>query len=237
MSRGGILPPVADKELLANKATAVGADALGRPLHPQVQNKNDQLTPADTTTISNHINFKLSTPPALLKQTATQIAELASKNSNSKKEKGEKPKQEALDYGTAYHAFMEFCDFNGSIDKAIDDFKINFPNQFALLNKNELLKTATAIATKVKGKNHYKEQPFIYKNADGTLIQGIIDLLIIDGDSVEIVDYKTGKISLAQKEQYSAQLDIYSTATKAILGAKKIKKTVFSLSTTQFLEI
>ena len=141
-------------------------------------------------------------------------------------------------YGNAFHAFMEFCDFNALISPQIDVFASKQPTHFALLNKEKLQKTATAIAKKISGRDYHKEQPFVYRDDSGTLVQGIIDLLIIGNDnSVEVIDYKTGKISTKLKTQYRAQLNVYRTAVNKILKAISIKTIVFSLTSGDFLEV
>jgi len=192
----------------------------------------------DINTIKSRINFKLATPKKILKKTATQIALGTNQSNITPKEKGEQPLQQALDFGTAYHAFMEYCDFSLPIQKNIEEFNFKFPQHAVFLEKTNLLKAASKITEKVKDKKYYKEQPFIYRDKDGTLIQGVIDLLILDNNGdVEIIDYKTGRISASQKFQYAVQLDVYAAAAQIILNTKQIKKTVFSLSNAQFLEV
>ncbi len=64
----------------------------------------------------------------------------------------------------------------------------------------------------IKGYTVYKEFPFLYMQ-DKTIVQGIIDLLAVNGNDAIIIDYKTTRATEDElKRRYSAQLAMYANA-------------------------
>lgn len=67
------------------------------------------------------------------------------------------------------------------------------------------------------------------------MLSGSIDILLINGDNAEIIDFKTDNISLGQEqkaaEKHRLQLELYAMAAEQIFGVKEITKTVFFLKT------
>ena len=70
----------------------------------------------------------------------------------------------------------------------------------------------------------YREKPFVMEE-DGVLIQGIIDVFWIEGDSIVLLDYKTDRVKAAAEliMRYETQLKLYADALRR----------VFSTGTTQ----
>ena len=95
----------------------------------------------------------------------------------------------------------------------------------------------------------YKEKPVLFyapssyyddKLKEGNvLLDGIIDLLFIKDDCYYIVDYKTDNVEELDelKNRYQVQLDLYEIAVKETLGAKKVKKFIYSIKLNKFIEV
>ncbi len=73
----------------------------------------------------------------------------------------------------------------------------------------------------IKSGNYQKEVPFTYKN-DGTVFEGVMDVVFRDGDALVILDFKTDlvkKDELNSKiEHYKPQAQVYSDAIKTIFS-------------------
>ena len=75
-------------------------------------------------------------------------------------------------------------------------------------------------------------------SADDVLVQGVIDLLILEEDGATIVDYKHSASSgLALAERYRLQLDLYSRAVESALGTKVKRRVILSLKTGEETEV
>lgn len=60
------------------------------------------------------------------------------------------------------------------------------------------------------------------------LVQGVIDLLVIDGDNAVVVDYKTGKPHSRFEEGYFKQVNLYGEAVETLLKLN-VRKNVFTI--------
>ena len=70
------------------------------------------------------------------------------------------------------------------------------------------------------------------------VLQGIIDLLAVNGDDAWIIDYKYSSLekeSLIKK--YKKQLNLYAYAVQKTLKLKVVKKVIINLFTGDFAEI
>ena len=87
----------------------------------------------------------------------------------------------------------------------------------------------------------YRELPFMLKTAYNNLfddrkvdenifLQGVIDLLILDGDKAVIVDYKYSRNSDYLKNKYGKQLNSYAQAVREILRVDDVEKYILSIA-------
>jgi ATP-dependent exoDNAse (exonuclease V) beta subunit len=61
-----------------------------------------------------------------------------------------------------------------------------------------------------------RELPIIWKAADGTLIEGTIDLAFDDGSGLTVVDFKTDRELSMDLDRYTRQLTVYCRALGTI---------------------
>ena len=157
---------------------------------------------------------------------------------------------DAVEIGNAYHLALKNIDFNminkeSDIEKyfssTLDKDKIDLD----LLYKNiQLLKPFT------KEGNIYKEQEFVMKDAlckliknvdikDDILVQGVVDLFIINGNKATLIDYKYSSTKNSQKliNRYKTQLDLYKNAIMSGLGVEVEKMFLLNLKYTDLIEI
>ena len=117
----------------------------------------------------------------------------------------------------------------------MDDTPVDIDILYDCLN-SEIIKKASECP-------HYKEKQFmlylpadkllsVIENipsvSDKVLIQGVIDLLIIDGDTAIIVDFKFSQKDPEElKKIYKCQLLAYEIAVKKLLKIEKVRKMLY----------
>ncbi len=142
--------------------------------------------------------------------------------------------------GSIYHALMEELNFDSDLQK-IKEYIENKKAQntedekyYNQINPQEILTCFETFRPIIKNKQVSKEKQFIAylpyndivggNTEDKVLLQGIIDLLVDNGDSLDIYDYKTTKVNNVEQlvEKYAVQMKLYKLATERAVG-KKVK--------------
>lgn len=160
---------------------------------------------------------------------------------------------DAVEIGNAYHLVLKMIDFN-EIESA-KDLEKYFENStlseirdkidLDLLNKNiQILKPF------VKNGQVFKEHEFVMKDslknligvskvADDILVQGVIDLFILNGNTVTLIDYKYSSIKNSEKliNRYKTQLYLYKNAIENGLEVKVEKMFLLNLKNNNLIEI
>lgn len=146
--------------------------------------------------------------------------------------------EDAFERGNAYHRTMQLIDFDNP------DFSAVSPSDLKLIDKQRIL--AAAQNMRVFSGEIYKEQPFMIKKngaeigLDGegeVLVQGVIDLLVIDGDNAVVVDYKTGRPHSRFEAGYFKQVELYAEAVQKLLNKKVTAKFLYYFATDSFVEV
>ena len=140
----------------------------------------------------------------------------------------------ALSKGNAYHKAMECIDFNADFSsewqRLCDNYGIEeFADKQKLYDAYEKIKP-------MLGKNYYREKQFVL-NLNGMLVQGVIDIMITDGENCTVIDYKTSNPSTIVSGGYDLQLAVYRLAAENILGLKVTKTLIYSFVLSDFIEI
>lgn len=148
--------------------------------------------------------------------------------------------------GTAYHAFLQFVRFSADGEEELDRMrreKVLPTEQLALLSAEKTKKImGMPVFKRLAGAEIYREQAFMARlparqiagvSSDGeTLFQGVIDLLAVSKEGVEIVDYKySGKSAAELSRFYAPQLRLYRAATAKIWKIKEenIRMTIVNI--------
>ena len=196
------------------------------------------------------------------KSTVTSIMNLQNKenesyNPESKKLEINENKMVDYDYaklGTAYHLLMQELDF----DSDIQTIK-NYINQkcldmsqkpyFEKIDAGKIKACFDALLEFTKGKTIYKEKQFmaylpydliLKKNSpEKVLIQGVIDLLVDDGKSIDILDYKTTRVKNEDQmvEKYMMQMYLYKLAAERTVGKEVKNVYIYSFDLNKLIKI
>ena len=160
----------------------------------------------------------------------------------------------SADRGTAHHKVLQFIDFVSGEDfeKQIEKIKAEklTEKEAKLVDNSLILEVLSDPFFKSLSKDDViiKEREFFaYVKAneimegtaskDNILIQGVIDLLVIRGDNMFVLDYKTGNLTAEKIEKYSYQLDVYAKVAERIFKKKLCGKYLCLIDLKKFLEI
>lgn len=141
----------------------------------------------------------------------------------------------AAERGSMYHKAMELIDFGADFDsewRRLDSLL----GIGGLVDRNELFAAFGKLGSFVAGRKFYREKQFVY-NMGGVLVQGVIDLIVVGGESCFIVDYKTSDRESILSGAYDLQLSAYAAAAEEILGLKITAAYVYSFRSAEFLQI
>ncbi|MCL2556018.1 MAG: UvrD-helicase domain-containing protein [Firmicutes bacterium] len=140
--------------------------------------------------------------------------------------------------GTLYHTAMENIrfeeDFESEWGALNDEIKEN-------VDKAKIKKAIDSMRDLIGGAKYFKEQSFIYKvcasefgghKGNFTLMQGVLDLIILKNDGAIIVDYKTGK---GTNPEYVRQLEWYKRAASEVLKLKNIEGILYLFDTNKLI--
>ena len=155
--------------------------------------------------------------PSVVQKTAvTALAEQEDEADGRVYECAHTDSERAAAVGTAYHLMMEHIDFYADFDAEWDKLRQRFPEAAAMCDPERIRLAQRCMAEFAAGKTQYREQPFILDDK-GTLVQGVIDLLLVDGDEAVIVDYKTTRSRDLDTPAYRFQTGMYARATERLL--------------------
>lgn len=144
--------------------------------------------------------------------------------------------------GTAVHRVMECMDFRAflGIDVNNEDEVMDFvmqeldrmvpalltEEQRELINPHKLVaffqsEVARRMAEADARGDLFREKPFVM-DYEGVLLQGIIDVFWLEGDSIVLLDYKTDRVQTKEElvQRYQTQLDLYAKALCRVFSTK-----------------
>jgi ATP-dependent exoDNAse (exonuclease V) beta subunit len=141
--------------------------------------------------------------------------------------------------GTAYHKCMELIDFDKPFEENAKGLNSETIIDFDLVDLSKIETCYNAVLPLTKGAKVYKEKQFIATRGK-TLVQGVIDLLIVRDGKATVVDYKNSQARHLVKgdpsyAQYERQVGIYAEAVKNILGLEVEKVALYSFKSGEFI--
>jgi len=160
--------------------------------------------------------------------------------------------------GTFYHKILEKIDFSSTTDeeikKEIDRLYLEgIPGQGVKREEIDDSIIIRALNNKLfrdmKGKEILREQPFMMYlpynevieggtfSEEKVIVQGVIDLMSVDGEEVTLVDYKYSRSTPdAIKQRYFEQMRVYTLAIEKILKKTVLRKVIYLLSQDKVVE-
>ena len=158
---------------------------------------------------------------------------------------------DAVEVGNAYHLALKCIDFNeinceGDLEKY---FNLSLKEVENKIDKHLLFKNIQILKPFTKCGDVFKEQEFVMKDTlknlikksvvnDEILVQGVVDLFVINGEKAVLIDYKyssSNKFNLINR--YKTQLILYKNAIEKGLNKKIEKMFLLNLKTTELIEI
>ena len=181
-----------------------------------------------------------SSASAILKMNATDEYYAENTLFPQESEEGRQTGETGAARGTAYHRFLQLCDFEirdedgirGEIEKFSADGLLS-EDQAELIKAENLSRILKMDCfRRISGGKTFRESEFLCAlpaekflgstSDDEVLVQGAIDLLWVDGRRAVIVDYKySSKPDALLVKTYRRQLDLYRLAAEKILGIKQ----------------
>ena len=229
--------------------------------------RRDIILSDEDAVLSEKIKGCISNPPSnetfTIKNTVTNILneekdyELINFMPNELSANDKVEDRDYLAIGTAYHAIMQQLKFNESkdeieeiVDKLVLDGVIN-SDLLKNIYIDEIVTAKEVLAPIILNSNQiYQEKQFVMrenynklvKNSDNNtkvIIQGIIDLVVVNNEGAYLIDYKTNRTSNTSEliNQYSLQLEIYKTAFEKATNIKISKKFLYSFYLKRLIEV
>jgi len=147
----------------------------------------------------------------------------------------------SADRGTLYHKVMQQIDLKNlrSIDLQLtrieenlteEEMKIVDFKKIKNILKLEFFKDIQSDDLIFQEREFYAKMPakIVNGNAgdDEFILQGVVDLAVIHGDELWILDYKTGRYSDAKYQKYKFQIEVYSEVFERMFSKKVTRKII-----------
>ena len=130
--------------------------------------------------------------------------------------------------GTAYHAIMQKIDFTAPFEQERERLKNMFADEISVPQIKAAHEYVSRLLCDFGGKV-YREQSFVV-DFDGTLVQGIIDLMAINGKRALILDYKLSGEKNLLSDKYVGQINAYADAVEKVLKIKVEQLILYSFT-------
>ena len=215
--------PTINYEILSERKGISGTILSSIKNNPYIQVKDD-----DTTNIDFEIKPYKSTNLVKIEhypQTTTTPLEIISpSNTHANNIMNIRPYKDQFTHGTTIHEILEHLPIKKWTIDDLQKYNLNSKdiNHLLTFNNSKLFE---------KAYNHqvFKEYPFITKK-DNKIINGTMDLVLINDEEVIIVDYKTNKNMNKDEliKLYQNQLDIYASIMKKVYPNHKIYKYIYA---------
>ena len=163
--------------------------------------------------------------------------------------------------GTLAHRFLEKCNFNlveENIENEIERLKVEgvFTESEADAISLTSIKNfvASDLFARIKSAEKFIREKqftmtaplsFVHKDLpngasdESVVLQGIMDALIINGKTGEIVDYKTDKVDTPEElcDRYREQMRVYKAAAEQCFGLENVTVTLYSFSLSKEISV
>ena len=156
----------------------------------------------------------------------------------------------AADKGTLVHEFMEYLPLENDInvvdviETLYNEGRYSDTEYQVLLEYKEKLEnfiSSKAFKFMKEAKMCLREQPFALMQ-DKQLIHGTFDVLCMNDDVIQVIDYKTDRVSLYSKNEdlvkrHEFQLNLYKQALQTMYPNLQIQTYLYYLEIGRFVEV
>ncbi len=167
------------------------------------------------------------------------------------------PSVDVLKLGTTYHTIMQNINFTeniADIEKLIASLISSGDIEYELSKEivlSEIVKAIEVLSPYIQNASAiYKEKQFLLcenynklvdftDNNTKVIVQGVIDLVIVNGDDVFLIDYKTNRGITPKNlvEEYKLQLSLYQKAFEEATNLKITHKYLYSFYLGELVEV
>ncbi len=229
---------------------SLGAPQSFVPREEQTANCGDSVAARE---IIDRMNYSYPMPE-LTKAPAKVSVSLVSKGSAAENDFSARPAFMSkagltpAERGTATHKFMQFADYLSAAESLEGEIKRMTEREFltkeeaAAINLSELARFFESdIFVRMKNAELHRELRFITEvplesigvSGDGkTVMQGVIDCVIDEGETVSVIDFKTDRVKEEGEltARYKKQLEIYSDACARLFARPVKDKLIYSFA-------
>lgn len=140
--------------------------------------------------------------------------------------------------GTHYHEALEKLDLTSAYIKNTDFNDVDYKKvELAHANLSKLAKFAKQIKKEAEFMMYVPYSLIVDSEInDKVLVQGVVDLIIINENSIDIVDYKFSRLPIKTlKQKYSEQLSLYKMAVEKAYNLPVKNTYIYSINTGELL--
>lgn len=185
--------------------------------------------------VEESINYNYPYKKATLSPQKTSVTQIASGYHESEEiylKYNISADNSSTEKGNAYHKLMQYINFESNnpelleknITKLINSGKL-LTGELDYINKQSILKLLNnpQFLKIIKAPIVLREKEFFVNTGktDIQIVQGVVDLVAINGSSAVVIDYKTGRFNSKQNlEKYNVQLKMYADAIEKSYNVK-----------------
>ncbi len=151
------------------------------------------------------------------------------------------------DRGSAVHKLLQFIEFDSEVSTEVQrlcDKGILTESEKELINVRQINKLIKGELLDIINKGKLlREFRFLseipHDFGDKSMLQGVVDALVLAKDGIYIIDYKTDRVADAYilKDRYQKQLDLYADAIERQFKSPVLKKYIVSVYKNEVLEV
>ncbi len=167
----------------------------------------------------------------------------------------------AAEKGTALHLFFEHCDYEKASENADEEIQrllkanILTAQQAEVIDKEKIRRfiSSEIVSLALSAEKYYREYKFtvnipaslVTEDLEGDIahtpvvLEGAVDLLIVDDRGITVVDYKTDRVKDAEKLKvmYERQLSLYKNAIEQIFKKPVVRCLIYSVYLSEIKEV
>ena len=246
------------KELLCSGANAEVWLGAPEEADSESEKESGDKSAVDYNQIVERIEFKYPFSECVFAKAKTSVSEIVSGESAADYDFSARPAflskggLTPAQRGTATHKFMQFANYFAANDSVKDElhrleaehYIFSAEAEAADIEKLEKFFKSPLYSRMMKAELH-REMRFITElpvgdgEYDSTVVQGVIDCVIDEGDTVSVIDFKTDRVSSGEElsERYGKQLMLYRDACEKLFGRPVKDMLIYSFHLGETIEI